>query len=196
MIGLSRRCRSESGFTLVELLVASAMGVVVMGAVASLVISAVRDQPKISEQAQNITTARWVLERMTRELRNGIAVTAGHAKPEEVSFQAYVRHSPCGGTTLLPSSSPSIKCQITYTCDTSSCSRLEAAPETFTGTAREIFSGIDSSQVFTYVPSATDVPSATAPTYVKMTLRLPNPSGSGALTVSSGTSLRNATLGY
>ena len=71
---LPSRGRGEGGFTLVELLVASAMGVVVMGAVASLVISAVRDQPKISKQAQNISTARYVLERLTHELRNGVAV--------------------------------------------------------------------------------------------------------------------------
>src|SRR4051794_13012138 len=72
------RVRSEEGFTLLELLVASAMGVVVMSAVAMLMISAVRDQPKISKQAQNITTARWVLERMTREIRGGISITPGH----------------------------------------------------------------------------------------------------------------------
>ncbi len=40
-----RRQSGEGGFTLVELLVASAMGVIVMGAVASLMISAGGDQP-------------------------------------------------------------------------------------------------------------------------------------------------------
>jgi Tfp pilus assembly protein PilW len=179
----------ERGFTLVELLVGSAMGVVVMSAVAMLVISAVRDQPKISKQAQNITTARWVLERMTREIRNGIVVSPGQAKPESISFKAYVRRTACGGGVPV-SSAPPIECQITYTCSTTSCSRTESNPGVFTGTARQIFSGIDSNQVFTYAPDATK------PTYVKVTLRLPNPSGTGALTVSDGASLRNATLGY
>lgn len=182
-----RGARSESGFTLVELLVASAMGVVVMGAVASLVISAVRDQPRISKQAQNITTARWVLERMTREIRGGIAIK--EATPSKVSFESYVRHTACGGTTVLPSASPSIKCRVTFECSTTACSRTESAPATSVGTPRQIFSGIDSSQVFTYVPE-------NQPTYVKVTLRLPNPRGPGALTVSNGASLRNATLGY
>jgi type II secretory pathway pseudopilin PulG len=183
-----RRVRGDSGFTLIELLVASMMGVVVMGAVASLVISAVRDQPKISKEAQNITTARWVLERLTHELRNGIAVK--EATASKVSFEGYVRHTTCGGTTQLPTTTPSIKCRITYSCTTTACSRTESAVGTSAGTPREIFSGIDSDQVFTYAPSASEA------TYVKVTLRLPDPSGSGSLTVSSGASLRNATLGY
>ncbi len=183
-----RRLRGEAGVTLIELLVASAMGVVVMGAVASLVISAVRDQPQISQQAQNITTARWVLERLTHEIRNG--VTVNKANSNEVSFQAYVRHSTCGGSTALPSTSPAIKCQVTFTCTTTACSRTESAPGIFSGTPQPIFSGIDSNQVFTYAPNPTEA------TYVKATLRLPNPSGTGELTVSDGASLRNATLGY
>jgi prepilin-type N-terminal cleavage/methylation domain-containing protein len=188
MLARLRRSRGDAGFTLVELLVASAMGVVVMGAVASLVISALRDQPKISRQAQNITTARWVLERLTHEIRNG--VTVSKAENSEVSFQAYVRHSTCGSTAELPSTSPAIKCQVTYTCTTTACSRTEAAPGIYTGTPRPIFSGINSSQVFTYAPNKTEA------TFVKATLSLPNPSGTGALTVSDGASLRNATLGY
>jgi hypothetical protein len=173
---------------LVELLVASTMGVIVMGAVASLVISAVRDQPRISKESQNITTARYVLERLTHELRNGVAVNKATAS--EVSFEGYVRHSTCGGTAALASSSPAIKCQVTYTCTPTSCSRWESAPGTISGTPSPIFTGINSSEVFTYAPNPTQ------PTYVRVTLRLPNPSGPGALTVSDGASLRNATLGY
>ena len=187
-----RLASREGGFTLVELLVASTMGAVVMAAVASLVISAVRDQPKISKQAQNITTARWVLERMTREIRNGIAVAtnASYVKPNVVSYEAYVRRTSCGSTTQPVSTAAPIRCQITYTCTTTSCSRIEASPGVFTGTPRTIFKGINSSQVFSYAPNETK------PTYIKITLRIPNPSGTGALTVSNGASLRNATLGY
>jgi prepilin-type N-terminal cleavage/methylation domain-containing protein len=177
----------EAGFTLVELLVASAMGVVVLGAVGSLVISAMRDQPQISKRAQNISTARWVLERLTREIRDGVKVD--NATASAVSFETYVRHTTCGGTTPLAGTSPSIRCEVTYTCTTTSCSRVEAAPGVYTGTATPIFKGINSSNVFSYSPSA-------APTYVKVTLQMPNPSGPAALTVSDGASLRNATLGY
>jgi type II secretory pathway pseudopilin PulG len=183
-----RAIRGDGGYTLVELLVASAMGVVVMGAAVSLLISGVRDQPRISGQSQNITTARFVLERMTHELRNGVSVKKATAS--EVSFEGYVRHSTCGGSGVLTSEAPAIKCEITYTCTTTSCSRSESSPGTFGGTPQKIFSGINSSEVFTYAPSAAEA------TYVKATLRLPNPSGTGALTVSDGASLRNATLGY
>lgn len=181
----------EAGITLVELLVASAMGVVLMGAVGSLVISAIRDQPRISKQAQTISTARWVLERITREIREGVKVDDATAS-NRVSFETYVRHTTCGGTTTLPSTSPSILCEVTYTCTTTSCSRIEAARGVYTGTATPIFQGINSDNVFSYSYS----PGSVAPTYIKVTLRMPNPSGPAALTVSDGASLRNATLGY
>lgn len=193
MIARIRKGSGEGGFTLVELLVASAMGVVVMSAVASLVISTVRQQPKISKETQNVSSARWMLERLTHELRNGIAVNEG-SSASKLSFEGYVRHSTCGGTTVLPSGSPAIRCWITYECSTTSCTRRETAPKITTGTARPIFSGLASSQIFTYVPESTKVTNAT---YVKVTLRLPDPTSTGSpLIVSSGASLRNATLGY
>lgn len=182
------RLRQEDGVTLVELLVASAMGVVVMGAVAMLVIGAVRGQPRISAQAQNVSTARWVLERMTRELRGGISVVAKTSS--KVSFVAYVRHTTCGSTTALAATASPIECLVTYECSTTACSRTEAPKNSTVGTPQTIFSGINSNQVFTYAPNEAE------PTYVKVTLRLPNPDGEGALTVSDGAALRNATLGY
>jgi hypothetical protein len=161
-----------------------------MGAVASLVISAVRTQPKISERAQSITTARWALERLTREIRNGIAVAPGKATASEVSFRAYVRGTTCGGSTPA-SNVPARECQVTYRCTTTKCSRIEAAPGVYTGTERTIFEGIDSNEVFSYVPNATEA------TFIKVTLKMPNPndpSGPPAVTVSDGASMRNAVL--
>jgi len=189
VISRLRRQSGEGGFTLVELLVASAMGVVVMSAVASLVISTVRQQPKISKETQNVSSARWMLERLTHELRNGIAVKEGTAS--KISFEGYVRHSVCGGATLLPTSSPAIKCRITYECSTSACTRKETVPASTTGLAKTVFTGLASNQIFTYVPSVANA------TYVKATLRLPDPTSAGSpLVISSGASLRNATLGY
>jgi type II secretory pathway pseudopilin PulG len=179
---------TEGGFTLVELLVAAAMSTVVMGAVVLLVVGTVKTQPKISQQAQNVTTARWVLERMTREIRNGIAIKEKSASM--VSFEGYVRRSSCGGSGTPASSTAAIKCRITYECSTTACFRKESESQTNGGIASQIFSGINSNQVFSYAPNETQ------PTFVRVTLRLPNPSGTGALTVSDGASLRNATLGY
>jgi len=188
-----RRGRSrEGGFTLVELLVAAGMGVVLMGAVASLVISAVKYQPKITKKAENISTARYVLDRMTRELRSGERIEAGSAS--EVVFVSYGRHSPCGSTTTLASNLPAVPCKITYRCTTSYCSRTEAAPASApgSGTTQRLFSGINSNQVFSFQPAGKPAEA----TYVKVTFSVPDPQGAGSLTVSDGASLRNATLGY
>jgi len=67
--------------------------------------------------------------------------------------------------------------------------RKETAAGVLTGgTARLIISGINDANVFSYSPSTA------APTYIGVKLRVPNPTGQGALTVSDGASLRNATL--
>lgn len=183
-----RTPRSEAGFTLVEMLVASAMGVVVLGVAGSLVISAMKAQPAISERAQNISTARWVLERLTRELRSGVAVDPSHATASQVSFRTYIRHAACGSAEPLERGLPAIQCQVTYTCSTTKCTRIEAVPGAFIGTAVTIFEGIDNSSVFSYLPSASEA------TYVRITLHIQDPEGSGDLTVSDGATLRNATL--
>ena len=194
------RLRSEGGFTLVELLVASAMSIVLVGAVGSMMISAVRSQPQLTKRAQNITTARWVLERMTREIRNGIAVDK--ATSSSVSFRTYVRRTTCGGSGVPAAGTSAIPCEVTYTCTTTSCTRLEAAPGVYTGTPTTIFSGLGNSNVFCYVPStsADSLSCGTAKTplggttYIGLNLYIPNPSGGSGLTVSDGASLRNATL--
>lgn len=185
MVRLSR-ARREDGFTLVEMLVAMTLGVVVMGGVLILLVGAMRSQPKLDKQATNIQTARFALERMTREIRNGIVVDKYTAS--SISFQTYVRHTTCGGSTMSASSVSATKCEVTYTCSSSSCTRIEAAPGIYTGTATTIFSGINNaSSVFNWSPS-------TSPTYIGVTLKIPDPEGSGALTASDGASLRNATL--
>lgn len=181
---------SESGLTLVELLVASAMSVALLGAIGSMVLSSLRTQPDLSKKAQNISSARVALERMTRELRNGIAVEPGRALPNEVSFRTFLRRTTCGSTSAPPSSAAAIECQVTYACTTTSCSREETAPGAFGGGApTTIVTGIDDSEVFSYSPSADE------PTFVGITLHIPNPDGPADLTISDGASLRNAVLG-
>jgi len=186
------RHREEAGFTLVELLVASAMGVVLMGAVVSLVIGAVKYQPRITKKAENVTTAQWVLQRMTRELRNGERIEPSSTS-SSISFISYVRNSPCGSSTPLAAGQASVPCKITYSCTTTSCSRTEAPPTgSGSGTTQLLFSGINSSQIFSYSPPEKPAEA----TYVKITFRVPDPKGSGSLTISDGASLRNATLSY
>jgi type II secretory pathway pseudopilin PulG len=188
--------------TLIELLVAMVMGIVVVGGATAMLISAVRAQPEQSKRAQNISTARFELERMTREIRNGVSVTS--SAPSSVSFVARVRRTTCGGTVSTSSTAPAIECQIAYSCTTTSCSRSEReVGKTTGGATMTIVTGIDSPEVFCFVPSTEVDPTecgtakpGTSPTYIGVTLRVPNPTGSGSLTVSDGASLRSATLSY
>jgi Tfp pilus assembly protein PilW len=186
---LSRRlrgARGEAGMTLIELLVASAMGVVLLGAVGTMMVGSLRQQPQVTRKVADVQTARWVMERFTRELRAGVVIDKASAS--SVSFKTYVRRSTCGGAGVPSSSSPSIKCEVTYTCSGSSCTRLEAAPGVYTGTATTIFTGLNnSSSVFTYLP-------ATTPTYVGISITIPVSGSNASTTLTDGSSLRNATL--
>jgi hypothetical protein len=182
----------EAGLTLVEMLVAASMGVVLLGVAGSLVVSAARTQPKVSKRAQNITTARWVLERMTREIRNGVSIYRGNAS--EVEFLASVRRTECGGAVEEEPNQPAIRCRVAYRCTTTACSRSETAPEVEGGgTETTIVSGLDSSQVFNFEPppSGEDFSEVS---YIGLTLDIPNPEGSGDLTISDGASLRTLVL--
>lgn len=173
----------EAGLTLVELLVASAMSVVLVGAACAMLISAVRDQPKLSRKDQSITTARYVLERMTREIRNGTAVYK--ATGSEVSFVTQVRRTTCGGAAQENASVPAIECRVTYRCTTTACTRTETAPSVETGgTPTTVVSGLDSSKVFNYEPTAEE------PNFIGITLHIANPEGEGELTVTDGAGLR------
>lgn len=188
---IARLRRDEAGVTLIELLVAAAMGVVLCAAAGSLMISALRTQPEISKRSQDISTARWIMERLTREIRNGIAVDKDHATASEVSFTTYVRTSGCGSGKTLAASAKAIPCQVTYRCLASTCSRTEAVPGVFTGSARTIFKGFSNTNVFSYTPKASEAK------FVEVTLTFPNPSGRGGdLTITDGASLRNANLLY
>src|SRR4051794_21668965 len=137
----------EAGMTLIELLVAMIIGIIVVGGATAMLISAVRIQPQQQEQAESISTARFELERMTREIRNGTSVTVSN--PSNVSFVARVRRTTCGGSVPTSASAPSIQCQIVYGCTTSSCTRIErAVGSTSGGVPTTIVRGIDSSSVF------------------------------------------------
>jgi type II secretory pathway pseudopilin PulG len=175
----------EAGMTLVELLVAAAMSVILVGAACAMLISAVQQQPKLSKKSQEITTARYVLERMTREIRNGIVVYS--ATGSAVEFKTRVRHKTCGGGAQESAGTAAIECRVTYFCTTTACTRTETAPEVpgSSGTPVPLVGNLDSSSVFNYEPS----PPST-PTYIGITLHIENPEGKGELTVTDGAGLR------
>jgi type II secretory pathway pseudopilin PulG len=175
--------------TLVELLVASAMSVLIVGAAGSMLISAVRTQPNLSEKAQAISTARYVLERMTREIRNGVVVYSG-ATGSQVEFKTQVRRTACGGSAQEDPSVPAIECRVTYKCTTTDCTRTETAPEVpgSNGTPATLVSGLVSDKVFNYEVSG-EGPSEGA-SFIGITLHIENPEGEGELTITDGAGLR------
>lgn len=190
-----RRMRAEeAGFTLVEMLVASAMSIVLLAAAGTLLVGVLRAQPRVSQGAADLQTARWVLERMTRELRQGVRFY-GQPTPSTVSFETYVRDETCGGTTTLPPGADSRRCVVTYACTAGSCTRTEVSPPATegeppaAGTPVTIFEGIaNSTAVFAYSPNATE------PSFVEAKLEIPNPDGGPVLKISDGAALRGLTL--
>jgi type II secretory pathway pseudopilin PulG len=180
-----RRSEAEAGLTLIELLVAATMSVIIVGAATSMLISAVRQQPEISQRSQVVSTARFVLERMTREIRNGIAVVPQESSASTVAFTAYVRHATCGGSGSLASSKSAQICKITYSCSATACTRAEtASTATGAGTAVPLFSGIDNAKVFSYSPDLEEA------TFIGATFRIPEGDGDTHLTISDGATLR------
>lgn len=188
LAGVRRRAGEEAGLTLIELLVAAAMSVVIVGASASMLISAVRSQPRLSERAQNISEARWVQERMTREIRNGVRVY--HAEGSRVEFLARVRRTACGEGVQEDAGKPAIQCRVAYTCVSGACSRRETDLGVESGPETAIISGLSDDEVFSFEPPPASPEATEDVAYVGVTLDIPNPEGKGDLTVSDGAALR------
>ena len=174
------RAARQDGFTLPELLMATVLGLLVVGVAATVFTAAVRSQPGLQKRSDAISRARFTMERLTRELRQGGTVYA--ATPTQLAFLTYVDSSTCGGAR----SSTAIPCRVTYTCTTAACTRVEALPDgSNPGAPVTVVSGLTGGDVFSYAPSTT------APRYVGATFTFPGQNGDDAITVSDGAALRN-----
>ena len=161
----------ERGFTLPELLMATVLGLLVIGAAVTAFTSAIQSQPRINSQAAAIQQARTTMERITRELRQGSSVPSASAS--QLSIVTYVHSATCGGAA----SNSSISCRVTYSCSAGACTRTEAQPDgTSPGPAVQVVSGLSSTNVFSYTP-----PTSTAPAYVGVTLAFPAKGGTDAI---------------
>lgn len=190
----------EGGFTLVELLVASTMSLILVAAACAMLISAVRDQPKITERADQVGQARTVSERMVTELRQGTELKT--KERSKVVFVTYVHTSSCTGVS--GGSTSAVRCRVTYNCATSGTCTRSVLNADGTGTARTttLVTGIsDPTEVFCYMPSTEAGKCGTAktteePTYVGIKLQFPDAEKKTTTTLENGATLRNATLGY
>jgi len=183
---------SEEGFTLTELIVATMMGLVVIGAGVTVFTAGIASQPRIDERAAQIQQARTMSERITRELRQGS--NASSANPSQLMTLTYVPRTSCGGTTV----GPAIRCRIFYGCtatgSTSSCIRTECppallSPSTGCGPPVTVVSGLTTDQVFAFSPRTP------GQAYVGIRLAYPAENGDDAITIQDGVALRNPPLG-
>lgn len=171
--------RKESGFTLIELLVATTLGLLVVGGAMTMFLSAVRSEPRTAAQVSAIQQARVTVERIGRELRQGLEVPA--ANPEHLEIVTYVKGTDCAG---VPSSSAT-PCRVIYHCEATSCTRAVAEPDgTGAGAAVLVATDLASSGIFTYEPGAEE------PTYVGIELAVAN-DGGDPIELEDGAALRN-----
>jgi Tfp pilus assembly protein PilV len=194
--------KEESGLTLIEMLVAALMSVIIVGAACAMLISAVKSQPGLSRKAENVTTARYQLERVVREIRRAVKVET--ATQTEVELLTRTQMTVCGGTTKASPDVQRPQCRVTYRCSATSCTRTEATEGGVpVGTAMVALTGLQSASVFCFVPSEGEDPSKCGsprtgegpPTYVGVDLLVENPDGPGILTISDGATLRTETFG-
>jgi len=180
--GASALRREERGFTLIELLVATAAGLVVIGGAFTMFAGAIHSQPRDSSKVVAMQDARTTVDRITRELRQGLEVVPSAPTPSasQMAILTYVKQATCGGAAA----STSIPCRVTYTCSGATCTRVVSQPNgSSPGPTQTVATGLASSSVFTYSPSAAD------PGYVGVSFAI---SGSGQpFTLSDGVTLRN-----
>lgn len=170
--------REERGLTLIELLIAATLGLVVIGAAMTVFVGAIRSEPRTASKVTAIQQARVTVDRITRELRQGLDTPTTSAN--QLAIITYVKAATCGGAAA----SSSIVCRVTYNCSAGICTRAVAQPDgSAPGPAVRVASGLSSSSVFSYQPSAV------APSYVGVGLSLET--GGAPVTLSDGVALRN-----
>jgi len=173
--------KSEGGFTLVELLVATTMMVIITGATVSLFISTVKDQARITTGADQVGQARTAVRKVMEDVRQGSTISVAGA--EELKFKTYVHATSCASSPSA--SATAIQCTVTYKCEketsktTYQCTRT---PEG--GSAVTVATGLSSGSVFTYTPNSTSA------TFI--TVKLVLPASSGTTTLENGAALRNS----
>jgi type II secretory pathway pseudopilin PulG len=170
--------RGEGGFTLPELLIATFIAMIVLGAAVTVFTAGIRSQPRVTAQSTAIEQARTAMERMIRELRQGSSVPSASAS--QLAIVTYVRDSTCGTSTPL--------CRVTYTCSADACTRTVARPDgTLAGTPVRVVSGLSpGTNVFAYTPAASGVAAS-----VTVTMSMTGEAGSNAITLSDQAALRN-----
>jgi prepilin-type N-terminal cleavage/methylation domain-containing protein len=179
----------EAGFTLIEMLVASVIGLLVVGAGVALFTSAIQNQPRVSDRTAQIQQGRTMAERISRELRQGS--DAESATPSQLMILTYVPHPVCG----VSAGSATSKCKVFYNVDSSGtatrteCLATTLAPPVGCGLPVEVVSGLADNQVFSFSPKSP------GHGFVSLRLAFPASPTEDAITIEDGVALRNPPVG-
>ncbi|MTV25552.1 prepilin-type N-terminal cleavage/methylation domain-containing protein [Nitriliruptoraceae bacterium ZYF776] len=85
-VSVCRRRRDETGFTLVELLVVMVLAAIIGTAVVTSIVTVTRVERTASEVQDDLGTARIAVDRLRRELRGAVNVTADSG-PRQLQFR-------------------------------------------------------------------------------------------------------------
>jgi prepilin-type N-terminal cleavage/methylation domain-containing protein len=187
---MARAIAAQSGFTIVELLLAAMIGLILITVASTVFITAGRTQPGQVQRGNAIQLARTTMEKLTREVRQGSTVYPSTAS--QFSLLTFVHSATCGGAAA----NTAIQCKVTYTCTAGSCARVEAPPPGASGSPGPpvtVVSGLSNSEVFSYTPTCSAASTSGSPGYVCATLTFPGSNGDDAITVQDGAQPLNPT---
>jgi prepilin-type N-terminal cleavage/methylation domain-containing protein len=199
---LRRRLASDSGFTLIEVLVVAAILPLVLIATLGPFEFAQKQTPKNVEYTTAVSSASTGLQTMMREIRQGYRIDA--TTPNSIDFNAVINSK---DLEIFYS------CNIAYPTNTGNthaaeyrrCKRVSAAtgtplPSIATGAVviDRLLDGTSEKPVFTFKNSS-GISDPTHPTYVEARIRVPargelNSGLNHAIELSNGTALPNLAL--
>ncbi|MBS1843540.1 MAG: prepilin-type N-terminal cleavage/methylation domain-containing protein [Actinobacteria bacterium] len=177
----------DSGFTIIELLVATAMMVVVCGAAVLMLTSVMRQTPKVTNRADQISFARNAIEQITREVRQGREATSTGSS--QMTLKTFC-------TTGAGAAS---ECTVSYSCAVESGKTTYACSRTVGGITTKVVGGLASAEVFCFYPNAESKECGKAsptalPRYVGLQVRFPQQTSAETQTVlEGGAALHNST---
>lgn len=174
--------REEGGLTLIEMLVAATLGLLVIGGAMTMLLSAVRSEPRTAAQVSAIQQARVAADRIVRELRQGREVPSlPSSSSSHLEIVTYVKGSNCAGEAT----SIATPCRVIYDCEGATCSRAVAQPDgTDAGAATIVATDLADPEIFSYSPSQVE------PDYVGVELGVAN-EGGDPIVLDDGAALRN-----
>jgi type II secretory pathway pseudopilin PulG len=178
---------SEAGFTLIELLVATLMTVIICGAAVMMIISVMRQSPKITTRSDQIGFARNAIEKLTGEIRQGKEATSTGSSA--MTLKTYCPKA--GGQ--------SAECTVSYSCAAETGKTTYACSRTVAGVTRKVVGGLASAEVFCFYPNTESKECGTASTttparYVGVKVAFPQQVSTEKQTVlEGGAALHNST---